>query len=73
MLILSRAHATNLKVEGPHCILNSVDFESTRGATMVSAEGLEKFWNFDSSRLAKSALLFFNFREGLFPITTITI
>jgi len=33
-------------------------FEPTRGATMVGAEGPE---NFDSSRLAKSALLFFNF------------
>jgi len=53
------AHATNLKVEGPHCILilqilsqpgggatlytNSADFESTRGPTMVGAKGLENF------------------------------
>jgi len=28
-------------VEGPHCILNSADFESIRGATMVDAEGLQ--------------------------------
>jgi len=33
--------------------------ESTRGTTMVGAEMPESFWNFDSSRLAKSELLFF--------------
>jgi len=28
----------------------------------------ESFWNFDSSRWAKSALLFFNFKEGLITL-----
>jgi len=41
---------------------DSADFESTRGATMVGAEGAEDFWKFDSSRL------FFNFEEGLFTL-----
>jgi len=43
---------------------------STRRATMVGAEGPENFWNFDRSSLAKNALLFFNFREGLFTLIT---
>jgi len=39
------------------------------GATFTDgAEGPEHFWNFDSSRLAKSALLVFNFKEGLFTL-----
>jgi len=37
---------------------------------MVGAEGPENLWNFDSSRLAKRALLFFDFKEGLFTLTS---
>jgi len=57
------AHATSLKVEGPHCILI---------LQILSPSAEENVWNFDSSRLAKSALLSlaksallsFNFKEG---------
>jgi len=35
---------------------------------MVGAEGPENVWNFNSSRLAESALLFFKFKEGLFTL-----
>jgi len=38
------AHATNLKVEGPHCILIlQILSQPARGPTMVGAKGLENF------------------------------
>jgi len=48
---------------------NSADFESTRVVAMVGVEKPENVWNFESSRLAKSALLFFNLKEGLFTLS----
>jgi len=34
---------------------------------MVGIKGVENIWNFDSSRLAKNALLFFNFKKVSSP------
>jgi len=43
-------------VEGPHCV-------QILQILIQQTEGPENFWNFDSSRLAKSALLFFHLKE----------
>jgi len=50
-----RAHDTNLKMEGRHCCVLILHILS-------QPEEPENFWNFDSSRLAKSSLLDFYFK-----------